>query len=415
MSDSRACDGSRARCVSTVRRERCSLPAISALVWPSAIRRRISVSRGAQAVAVDRLTQRVEPAATRRAHELLAACRRADRCRQLAVGALLEHEPDRAGLECLLGEGRAYLHGQHDDLGIGHLRRSRRIASRLDPLGSGRSSTSTCGVVGTWRSTVARSAASAITSGHPRGRAATRGCAAPHVVVGEDDPNRGSPLGEHLRVARDATSEMQSCSQQLEARARANGFRPGKPLERRAVKHGSPRLRSGCGWRGSERDRHPTDGRNRLMRPRLRIRMSARPTSCCATARQFTCVRSGQKIVPGSGRFWKALSPESIVFRFFGTPNLDWVTNWSLDVDYSDRFALVVESGKSSDDRGSRRLCPRECRARGSRVPGRRRVAGVRDLHDPAGASGRGRQQHGITTFTAEVMPVQPPDDRGVP
>jgi acetyl coenzyme A synthetase (ADP forming)-like protein len=43
--------------------------------------------------------------------------------------------------------------------------------------------------------------------------------------------------------------------------------------------------------------------------------------------------------------FLDALSPESIVFRFFGVPNLTWVTNWSLDVDYADRFALVAETG----------------------------------------------------------------------
>ncbi len=43
--------------------------------------------------------------------------------------------------------------------------------------------------------------------------------------------------------------------------------------------------------------------------------------------------------------FLDALSPESIVFRFFGVPNLAWVLNWSLDVDYADRFALIAETG----------------------------------------------------------------------
>ncbi|HEY2162059.1 MAG TPA: GNAT family N-acetyltransferase [Solirubrobacteraceae bacterium] len=43
--------------------------------------------------------------------------------------------------------------------------------------------------------------------------------------------------------------------------------------------------------------------------------------------------------------FLEALSPESIGFRFFGTPNLDWVTDWAVDVDDADRFALVAESG----------------------------------------------------------------------
>src|ERR1700739_2727809 len=48
---------------------------------------------------------------------------------------------------------------------------------------------------------------------------------------------------------------------------------------------------------------------------------------------------------PAIRAFLEALSPESIGFRFFGRPNLDWVTSWSVDVDYADRFALVAESG----------------------------------------------------------------------
>jgi acetate---CoA ligase (ADP-forming) len=48
---------------------------------------------------------------------------------------------------------------------------------------------------------------------------------------------------------------------------------------------------------------------------------------------------------PTIREFFERLSPESIAFRFFGQPNLDWVTAWSVDVDYSDRVALVAESG----------------------------------------------------------------------
>ena len=43
--------------------------------------------------------------------------------------------------------------------------------------------------------------------------------------------------------------------------------------------------------------------------------------------------------------FLEGLSPESIGFRFFGMPNLDWVISWSVDVDYASRFALVAETG----------------------------------------------------------------------
>jgi acetyl coenzyme A synthetase (ADP forming)-like protein len=47
----------------------------------------------------------------------------------------------------------------------------------------------------------------------------------------------------------------------------------------------------------------------------------------------------------GIRAFLDALSPDSLEFRFFGIPDLTWVTNWSLDVDYADRFGLVVETG----------------------------------------------------------------------
>jgi acetyl coenzyme A synthetase (ADP forming)-like protein len=47
----------------------------------------------------------------------------------------------------------------------------------------------------------------------------------------------------------------------------------------------------------------------------------------------------------GTRTFFEGLSSESIWFRFFGAPNLDWVTNWSVDVDYADRYALVGTAG----------------------------------------------------------------------
>src|SRR5947208_9901703 len=43
--------------------------------------------------------------------------------------------------------------------------------------------------------------------------------------------------------------------------------------------------------------------------------------------------------------FLEGLSPESVGFRFFGIPNLQWVIKWALAVDYADRYALVVETG----------------------------------------------------------------------
>jgi acetate---CoA ligase (ADP-forming) len=43
--------------------------------------------------------------------------------------------------------------------------------------------------------------------------------------------------------------------------------------------------------------------------------------------------------------FFEHVSSESLWFRFLGLPNLDWVTNWSVDVDYTDRYALVATAG----------------------------------------------------------------------
>ena len=42
--------------------------------------------------------------------------------------------------------------------------------------------------------------------------------------------------------------------------------------------------------------------------------------------------------------FLEDVSPESIAFRF-GSPSTDWVVAWTIDVDYSERFALVAETG----------------------------------------------------------------------
>ena len=45
------------------------------------------------------------------------------------------------------------------------------------------------------------------------------------------------------------------------------------------------------------------------------------------------------------GRFLKSMSPESLYFRAFGFPDIDRLTDWSIDVDYADRYGLVVTAG----------------------------------------------------------------------
>jgi acetate---CoA ligase (ADP-forming) len=43
--------------------------------------------------------------------------------------------------------------------------------------------------------------------------------------------------------------------------------------------------------------------------------------------------------------FLSGVSRDSIAFRFFGAANLDWAADWSVDVDYVDRYGLIAETG----------------------------------------------------------------------
>jgi acetyl coenzyme A synthetase (ADP forming)-like protein len=103
--------------------------------------------------------------------------------------------------------------------------------------------------------------------------------------------------------------------------------------------------------------------------------------------------------------FFESVSPKSIDFRFFGAPNLDWVTAWSVDVDYADRFGLVAESGN-----------PRAIIAHAAYIRIDYRRAEVAFLVADAW-QGRGistillahlaevADQHGVSTFIAQVLP----------
>ena len=108
---------------------------------------------------------------------------------------------------------------------------------------------------------------------------------------------------------------------------------------------------------------------------------------------------------PAIRAFLEAVSPESIGFRFFGAPNINWTTKWAVDVDYADRFGLVVESGT-----------PRAIVAHAVYVRIDATRAEVAFLVTDAW-QGRGiatillahlaevAQQQGISTFVAEVLP----------
>jgi acetate---CoA ligase (ADP-forming) len=109
---------------------------------------------------------------------------------------------------------------------------------------------------------------------------------------------------------------------------------------------------------------------------------------------------------PAVRAFLASTSPESIGFRFFGTPDLEWATRWSVDVDYADRFALVAESGtpgqiiahaayvrEDSDHAEVAFLVADAWQGKG--------ISTVLLAHIAETAA-----QHGITTFTAEVLPA---------
>jgi len=101
----------------------------------------------------------------------------------------------------------------------------------------------------------------------------------------------------------------------------------------------------------------------------------------------------------------EGLSPESIGFRFFGAPDLNWVTAWSLDVDYADRFALVAVIGttpaivahaayvRTAGDRAEVAFLVADAlQGFGIATILLAHLASIAELH-------------GITTFTAEVLP----------
>jgi acetyl coenzyme A synthetase (ADP forming)-like protein len=108
---------------------------------------------------------------------------------------------------------------------------------------------------------------------------------------------------------------------------------------------------------------------------------------------------------PAIRDFIAHVSEQSIVFRFFGSPSTEWVVAWSIDVDYSDRFALVAEGGTP------RRLIAHVAYVREAEE--RAEVAFlVADAWQGQGIStillahlAEVAARHGITTFTAEVLP----------
>ena len=103
--------------------------------------------------------------------------------------------------------------------------------------------------------------------------------------------------------------------------------------------------------------------------------------------------------------FFDDVSEDAIWFRFFSMADREWATEWSLNVNYRDRFGLVVETGS-----------PRRIIAHAAYVVMEPRYAEVAFLVSDAW-QGHGiatillahlaesAAAHGITTFIADVLP----------
>ena len=124
-----------ARWVSTVRTDRYSCSAISALVCPSAISRRTSSSRSERSSGGPGGRLGGHPRAQPRVQIAFVGGRAPYGLHELVVGGLLEHVPDRAGAERVPRERRLLLHRQHDDLRLRRLRAD--IGDRLQARAAG--------------------------------------------------------------------------------------------------------------------------------------------------------------------------------------------------------------------------------------------------------------------------------------
>ncbi|MGZ4195699.1 MAG: bifunctional acetate--CoA ligase family protein/GNAT family N-acetyltransferase [Solirubrobacteraceae bacterium] len=115
--------------------------------------------------------------------------------------------------------------------------------------------------------------------------------------------------------------------------------------------------------------------------------------------------------------FLEGVSADSIAFRFFGTINLKWVTDWAVDVDYADRYALVVETGSP------RRIIAHAAYIRlraASGTPAQGVASGTAEVAFLVADAWQGKgistillaqlagvaEQHGIDTFWAAVLPA---------
>ncbi len=99
------------------------------------------------------------------------------------------------------------------------------------------------------------------------------------------------------------------------------------------------------------------------------------------------------------------MSPDSLYFRGHGQINTDWLSDWAVDVDTTDRFGLVVTAGFATGD-------SRPCRLRPNQTSHRAEIAF--EVADALHGHGIGTlllgqlaavaANHGIDVFVASVM-----------
>jgi acetyl coenzyme A synthetase (ADP forming)-like protein len=108
---------------------------------------------------------------------------------------------------------------------------------------------------------------------------------------------------------------------------------------------------------------------------------------------------------PAMRAFFEALSLESLGLRFFGVPSVDWVTKWAVDVDYADRYALVATTGPEQAivGHGAYIRIDAERAEVAFVVADRWQGQGIATIM--LGQLAAAAQQHGISVFTAEVLP----------
>jgi acetyl coenzyme A synthetase (ADP forming)-like protein len=108
---------------------------------------------------------------------------------------------------------------------------------------------------------------------------------------------------------------------------------------------------------------------------------------------------------PAMRAFFEALSLESMGLRFFGAPNVDWITKWAVDVDYSSRYALVATSGPGQAIVGHGAYIRIDAQRAEVAFVVADQWQGYGIATIMLGQLAAAAQEHGISVFTAEVLP----------